>query len=137
MRKPSKKTLLVQAALVAGAIVAGLIMLPVIFPDGNELATYSNYIKLEEQNQQKQLLVEEVEAILGRADKITAYQYQGWMRERCCFVGQRGRNNRRQRVTVSFANGRMLYANYECEYHPPLLRRITDKLETWFRRLRQ
>jgi hypothetical protein len=138
MRKPSKRTWLVLAALVAGVIVTGLTILTVTFPDGNELVTLSNYLKLENQNLQKQMSVEEVEAILGPADKIYAYQAQGgWVQEMRCFAGQRGSRSTRQRVYVSFGHGQMLYARYECEYDPALLRKVTDKLQAWFRRLRR
>jgi len=137
MQQPPKHTCLVMTVM-AAAVAAGLTILTVTFPDGNELVTLSNYLKLENQNLQKQMSVEQVEAILGPANKIYAYQAQGgWVQEMRCFAGQRGRRSTRQRVCVSFGHGQMLYARYECEYDPALLRKMTDKVEAWFAGLRR
>jgi hypothetical protein len=135
MRKPSKRTWLVLAALVAAVIAAGFV-LPVIFPDGNELVNWSNYLDLQKQRKgQKQIPVEEVEALLGPAARISAPPTSRGQRETRLYVGQRDRGNRRDRVTVDFANGRMLHGSYECVYDPPLFTWMTEKLAEWFWKL--
>ncbi|HEV3446253.1 MAG TPA: hypothetical protein VG099_16540, partial [Gemmataceae bacterium] len=115
------------AALVAGVIAAAIIQ-PVIFPGGNELVNYSNYLALQKQRKtQKQIPVEEVEVMLGPAAQIFAAPNSLGIRETRLYVGQRDRGNRRDRVTVDFANGKMWRGSYECVHDPPLFTWISEK----------
>src|SRR5438132_9163455 len=69
MRKPSKR-IWVLTAILASVIAPAFIILTAIFPNGNERVTYSNYIRLKEQKEEKRMSVEDVEAILGPAARI-------------------------------------------------------------------
>jgi hypothetical protein len=135
MRKPSKRTWLVLAALAAGMIVAAFV-LPVIFSGGNELVNYANFLDLQKQRKtQKQMAVDEVEAFLGPAartysDPILPNRYG--VKETRCYVGRRDRGNRRDLVTVEFRQGRMGHAVYECVYDPPWFTSTAEKLQEWF-----
>jgi hypothetical protein len=136
MRKPSKKTWLVLAGLVAGGIVAAFV-LPVIFSGGNDLVNYANYLDLQKQRKaQKQMAVDEVEAFIGPAARTYSdpnrTKWYG-MRETRFYVGRRDRGNRRDLVRVEFVQGNMWGpAVYECVYDPPWFTRIAEKLEERF-----
>ena len=122
-------------ALIAGVILAGFIVLPEMVPDGNGLVTYANYLKMNKQRQeQRQMSVDEVEAILGPAGRVTVYPSRDVTQQTRLYIGQRDRRGRRPLVTVQFYNGQILYDRYKTEYEPTLLTRILDELETWFRR---
>src|ERR1700730_7106825 len=100
MRKPLKK-IWALTALLAGVIAAGLIILTVIFPDGDERVTYSNYLRLKEQKEQKRMSVEDVEAILGPGVRIACGQTRAepWVTR--FYVGRRERGCVSPEVTVS------------------------------------
>jgi hypothetical protein len=157
MRKLSRKTWLVLAALVAGVILTGLMVLPEEFPRGNELVTYSNYLKLdphpgfwaEEVKEtvfpdgsllvhyvspkwRKKMSVKEVEAIFGPADQIVVDPNHPGHETRV-YVGPRDGLGGRARVAVYFRIGQVISSSYNYESAPSLLTRSKDRLESWWR----
>lgn len=122
------------AASIVFMVVVGLIAWPEIFPDGNKLVDLASYNELRQQvRKQKRLSVDEVEAILGPAARITA-KTPG-LSECRFYVGPRDRGSRRSRVIIGFANGRTTSTQYECNYEPTFPAWIMDKMVSWFWRL--
>ncbi len=137
MRKPSKKTWLVLAVVVA-SIITTLFVLPEIFPDGNGSVNYWNLSTLERAYEEKKpLSVEDVEAILGPAHHIVVGPHPGRTVETRFYYGRRDRYGGRLKVTVPFVKGQMLYAVSETGPDPTLLTKIRSQLESWFPSLRQ
>jgi hypothetical protein len=163
MGKLSRKTWLVLAVLVAGVILARLMVLPEEFPRGNELVTYSNYLKLDPHpgfwaeeveetvfpdgslrvayvspKRQKEMSVKEVEAIFGPADQIVVDPNRPGQETRV-YVGPRDRLGQRARVAVHFRHGQMFFhaTTYKNEQAPSLLTRTKGQLEGWWQWLRR
>jgi hypothetical protein len=157
MRKLSRKTWLMLAALLGGLILAGSLILPVMAADGNKLVTFGNYLEMKRQqaarllNRKGFMSVEEVEAILGPPDSIEKWRGEAILEpsdtiekgdplpvpdiEARLYRGQRCDGCMRPHITVRVFNGRALYAEYKDEHEEPtLVTRITDYLRSWLRR---